>query len=112
MTGCDGARRPLPVAGASSKWTIGTATSSILSKTRISPLRPVCVLLHGDGVELMIAGNYLCDVAASIAKDDEVFDQIKKATAVEHTLENGLKFRSALRGNIFASHGSPWHESF
>jgi hypothetical protein len=30
-------RRPLPAAGALSKWTTGTATSSILSKRRTSP---------------------------------------------------------------------------
>src|SRR6266404_2220176 len=38
-------------------------------------------------VELVIACEYLCNVAAGIAKDDEVLDQIKKAAAVEYTLE-------------------------
>ncbi|MEY9104692.1 hypothetical protein ABH994_005604 [Bradyrhizobium yuanmingense] len=36
---CPASPRPLPAAGASSKWTPGTATSSILSKRRISPSR-------------------------------------------------------------------------
>src|ERR1700687_2689282 len=63
------------------------------------------------GVELVIAREYLCNVATGITKDDEVFDQVKKAAAVEHTLEDGLKLRRALGCSIANRHRPPRHEA-
>ena len=48
------------------------------------------------GVELVIAREDFGDIAAGVAEDDEILDEIEEAAAVKHALEHRLQFRRAL----------------
>ena len=54
------------------------------------------------GVELVVAGEDFDDLAAGVAEDDEILEQVQEAAAVEHALEHGFQFRRALRREIVA----------
>ena len=62
------------------------------------------------GVELVVAREDFDDVAAGVAEDDEVLDEIEEAAAVKHTLEHRLQFRRALGRRRIARHRPPRHE--
>src|SRR5208282_6193763 len=68
----------------------------------------------GDGranrMELMIAGEDFDGLTACVAEDDEVLDEVEKAAAIEHALENRLEFRCALGPEAIAVNRPPGHE--
>ncbi len=81
----------------------GLACAAPLGRTR-RPQR----LFDGDvhGVELMIASEFLGDLAAVILEHDEVADQIEKAALLEHAFQHHLQFGQA-RGLAIAGDGAP-----
>jgi hypothetical protein len=69
-------------------------------------------LLYGeaDGVELVVARQFLADDPRILLEDDEVADQIEEATLLEHAPDQRLQLRHRLRGDILALDRPPRRE--